>query len=436
VITVSDNVAPIWTTSSGSLNRTLYCGQTALFNAAQALGPVAIDNCTSALSPIKVAGSFVPNGSGGGSYTNTWTVADASGNTSSVFTQVITVLGISVDASASSNPVPVNSGTTLSATVAPAASGITVLFTVDNGNGTVKDYSGVTNSSGLATATVPAADIPVEVYLVTATAGNNCASSIAYLPVYDPNGGFVTGGGWINSPGGAYVASPLITGKANFGFNAKYKKGSNAVDGNTEFQFHAGNFNFKSSSNDAGTLVISGAKATYRGVGTVNGAGDYGFMVVAIDGAVSGGGGTDKFRIKIWNRSNGNAVVYDNQMGKADNADDATILGGGSIVIHQPAKRSSGKVDLPVTITSKELDVRVQNNPSTGASAFRLQLRSNDRVTPIALKVTDMTGKPLEAKQGLANGSTVELGRNYIQGMYMVEVVQGDQRKVIKLMKQ
>ena len=27
-------------------------------------------------------------------------------------------------------------------------------------------------------------------------------------------------------------------------------------------------------------------------------------------------------------------------------------------------------------------------------------------------------------------------GRNYIQGMYMVEVVQGDQRKVIKLMKQ
>ena len=106
-------------------------------------------------------------------------------------------------------------------------------------------------------------------------------------------------------------------------------------------------------------------------------------------------------------------------------------------MIHQPAgKKGSTKVDPPITQSTSVLDIRVQNNPSTGASAFRLQLRSNDRVTPIALKVTDMTGKSLEAKQGLANGSTVELGRNYIQGMYMVEVVQGDQRKVIKLMKQ
>lgn len=92
---------------------------------------------------------------------------------------------------------------------------------------------------------------------------------------------------------------------------------------------------------------------------------------------------------------------------------------------------------MPAEYTMAEkLDIKVANNPSNGSTSFRLQILSNDRVTPIALKVTDMTGKPLEAKQGLANGSTVELGRNYIQGMYMVEVVQGDQRKVIKLMKQ
>jgi hypothetical protein len=86
--------------------------------------------------------------------------------------------------------------------------------------------------------------------------------------------------------------------------------------------------------------------------------------------------------------------------------------------------------------TVPSLDIQVQNNPSTGGSAFRLQLRSNDRSTPIALKVTDMSGRPVEAKQGLPVGSTVELGRNYVQGMYMVEIVQGDQRKTVKLMKQ
>ncbi len=35
--------------------------------------------------------------------------------------------------------------------------------------------------------------------------------------VYDPSAGFVTGGGWINSLTGAYMANPNLTGKANQG---------------------------------------------------------------------------------------------------------------------------------------------------------------------------------------------------------------------------
>ena len=40
--------------------------------------------------------------------------------------------------------------------------------------------------------------------------------------VYDPSAGFVTGGGWIDSPEGAYIPDPSLTGKANFGFVSKY----------------------------------------------------------------------------------------------------------------------------------------------------------------------------------------------------------------------
>ena len=47
-------------------------------------------------------------------------------------------------------------------------------------------------------------------------------STFQYIVVYDPSAGFVTGGGWINSPMGAYAANPSLTGKANFGFEAKY----------------------------------------------------------------------------------------------------------------------------------------------------------------------------------------------------------------------
>src|SRR5439155_11096764 len=91
--------------------------------------------------------------------------------------------------------------------------------------------------------------------------------------------------------------------------------------------------NFKSTAYE--WLVVSGAKARFRGTGSVNGVGGYGFELTAWDGQANGGGGTDRFRIKIWNANQGNGVVYDNQMGAADGADPTTTLGGGSIVIHK-----------------------------------------------------------------------------------------------------
>ncbi len=94
------------------------------------------------------------------------------------------------------------------------------------------------------------------------------------------------------------------------------------------------NFNFHSTSYD--WLAISGPKAQYKGSGTMNGSGDYMFLLTATDGDLPGGGGVDKFRIKIVNKATG-AVVYDNVPGASDDIDSANpqAIGGGSIVIHQ-----------------------------------------------------------------------------------------------------
>ena len=144
--------------------------------------------------------------------------------------------------------------------------------------------------------------------------------------------GYVTGGGWINSPSGAYTANPSLTGKANFGFVSKYQNGANVPTGDTQFQFQAANFNFKSTVYE--WLVISGPKAQYKGSGTINGSGDYGFLLTATDGSQNGGGGVDKFRLKVWDKTTGN-MIYDNQLGASDTSDPTTALGGGSIVIHK-----------------------------------------------------------------------------------------------------
>lgn len=114
---------------------------------------------------------------------------------------------------------------------------------------------------------------------------------------------------------------------------SRYQKGATIPTGNTEFQFRVANFNFHGSVYE--WLVVSGARAQYKGSGTVNGSGNYGFLLTAIDGQISGGGGVDKFRIKIWDKNNGDAIVYDNQLNAPDSADPSTVLGGGSIVIQK-----------------------------------------------------------------------------------------------------
>jgi hypothetical protein len=146
--------------------------------------------------------------------------------------------------------------------------------------------------------------------------------------VYDPSAGFVTGGGWIVSPAGAYRPDETLTGKAYFGFVSRYKKGATVPEGDTQFVFEAGGLSFVSTAYD--WLVVTGtgsSRAQFKGTGTINGAGSYGFLLFATDAdrtvAVED---KDSFRIEIWDTANGDQLVYDNAVEQP--------LGGGSIVIH------------------------------------------------------------------------------------------------------
>ncbi|MFC1661600.1 PKD domain-containing protein [Gemmatimonadota bacterium] len=202
----------------------------------------------------------------------------------------------------------------------------------DNGSvpGTVDEVDG-SGTVGPDSHTYTAAGIYTVELTVTDDDGDACTKSFEYIVVFDPDGGFVTGGGWIESPAGAYTPDPDLTGKATFGFVAKYKKGQSTPDGNTEFQFHAAGMNFHSSSYD--WLVVTGSNfARFKGEGTINGdlcpvseGGDlYKFMLWA------GDDDPDTFRIKIWCEDGGESLVYDNGMNQP--------ISGGSIVIHTKGK--------------------------------------------------------------------------------------------------
>ncbi len=172
-----------------------------------------------------------------------------------------------------------------------------------------------------------------------------CGVQSVWIVIYDPNGGFITGGGWLNVDSQSYcdptVCGTTQTGRANFGFNSQYKKGATVPTGETEFNFTDGKMDFHSTVYS--WLVVSGYKAQYKGTGTINGSGSYDFTLTAYDGdLMNPSSGPDKLRIRITNHANGN-VVFDNRYKDAgnnfeptdmDSADPETIAGG-SIVIHK-----------------------------------------------------------------------------------------------------
>ena len=211
----------------------------------------------------------------------------------------------------------------------PGANDAPWSYTIDWGDGSTSNGA-ASSAPGLITGAhaYDRAGIYIVKITVSDRDGDAGEAVFSYVVVYDPTAGFVTGSGSIHSPAGAYAPDASLTGRAKFGFVARYQKGQ--IAGRTEVQFKTAAFTFASTSYE--WLVVAGARAQHKGSGTVNGAGDYGFMLTAIDGKLPGGGGADKFRIKIWSKSTGR-VVYDNQMGAEETADPSTVVETGSIAI-------------------------------------------------------------------------------------------------------
>jgi len=267
-----------------------------------------------------------------GNYTVTLSVDDGvnpavTSNASVTVNNVAPTLGaISVDAEL----VPVNTAINASADFTDPGTNDTHTATWNWGDST-SSVGTVTESAGSGSVSDSHSYSATGVYTIglTVTDKDGGVSNEAiyqYVVVYDPSAGFVTGGGWIDSPAGAYVADPSLSGKTTFGFVSKYKNGTSVPTGNTSFVFNAAGFSFYSDSYEWLVVNQSGANAQFKGSGTVNDGLDpngnpYKFMLWAGDGS------PDTFRIQIWWEDNaGEHVVYDNGFDQA--------IGGGSIVVH------------------------------------------------------------------------------------------------------
>jgi hypothetical protein len=428
-VTVIDNTPPVVSCPANitTLVDSASCSKAVSFTV------TATDNCPGVtVVSTPPSGSVFPKGT-----TTVKSVAtDAAGNKDScTFTVTVT------------NPAPVVTITSpASGTIYSAGTPVTFTGSFADNKGThtatwlfdVTAKAGTVNeATGSVTATYTFSTAGV--YNVKLTVKDQCSDSgsttlvgnfSAMIVVYDPNAGFVTGGGWITSPPGAYRADTTLTGKANFGFVSKYQKGQSTPTGETEFQFQVANFNFHSTSYD--WLTIAGARAQYKGSGTINGSGDYGFMLTAIDGNVNGGGGIDKFRMKVINKTT-SAVIYDNQFGNPDSTTPSTALGGGSIVIHQNGGPVASIGDRSAELSDRDLPkdyALLQNypNPFNPTTEIRFDLPENSTVR---ITVYNILGKEVrtladgEWGAGLARvtwNAVDNTGRDVASGIYFVRI--------------
>jgi probable HAF family extracellular repeat protein len=139
-----------------------------------------------------------------------------------------------------------------------------------------------------------------------------------------PNG-FVTGGGWIDSPAGAVTADPGVAGRASFSVAARVPDGDTVPQGELKFELSTAGVSF--SSDAYAWLRIAGGEARLAGTGSLNGTTGYRFMLRVVDGAMTGQGKRDdRLRLTISHATpSGDVVDYDNGLG---------TIGGGNIVIH------------------------------------------------------------------------------------------------------
>jgi hypothetical protein len=97
-----------------------------------------------------------------------------------------------------------------------------------------------------------------------------------------------------------------------------------------------------------------------------------------------------------------------------------------------PSTSTLGQMNLSEPILSQELTLKAYPNPTT--SFFNVSIQSNSNET-LVLNVYDVSGRVVEVRRGLIQGSSIQFGNHLSRGLYHVEVIQGSRKAQLKLSK-
>jgi hypothetical protein len=87
------------------------------------------------------------------------------------------------------------------------------------------------------------------------------------------------------------------------------------------------------------------------------------------------------------------------------------------------------------TMTEEAPEIGLQVYPNPAITQFTVKVTSTDRQQPITVIIYDQLGKVLDVKRELRSGQVIQVGANYTQGAYFIEMIQGSNRKRLQVVK-
>jgi len=272
---------------------------------------------------------------------------------------------------------------------------------------------------------------------------------------------FITFGGHIdmllnptvNTSSGFYPSD--LNSKVNFGGSGKYNKNKSNLQGGANIIWRSGGFSYQakgiiggsngslsvnaSDPNNKRATMIAKANIAYAETGLAVPNTNNSTMTINMRDRGEPGV-NDSLSIEIRNGSG--QLVYSTNWISINTIE--RKLSGGNIQVRSTTAvvsqvtavapggmRSTAETE-QMPLTSKPFAIKAYPNPSE--RFFTLNV-DGDYNKDVEIKVFNLSGKQVYVTKGSAN-RTYRFGDGFINGVYLVEVIQGDKRKTIKLIKQ
>ena len=149
------------------------------------------------------------------------------------------------------------------------------------------------------------------------------------------------------------------------------------------------------------------------------------------NGSASGSGGISETLLNTTGSSVDVTYVYTLTANGCQNIQNLVVT------VNPPAPGGApitGRIIALQSSSPEELAFEVKAMPNPSNSYFNLVIKSNNQ-SPVTVRILSVLGVLVEKHERIEANTTLRLGKEWISGTYIAEVIQSGQRKVIKIIK-